>query len=243
MLWLMDRQTLQWSQQAPRSVAHFNDMYSYVNRFGIAEHWAESLLGRLESIAARLIRNKIAKRLQLSDSERFSIALFVATMFARGKYFQQSLSDWYRNVPGRTGPDPSKQDLEARAFNMWITALITMWLAPHVDRKEWMVFVSKEPDWFVTSDQPCCFRNFPTDPVQGSEEFPLISMPVSRNLGLLCVGETRRCDYLDATPNIVAYLNQRTCILADDFVVSPSTEFPGATTIQGWGPKQKKEGA
>src|SRR5262249_39791151 len=83
-LWVHLAKVGEWKLLPPNAIGAETDYYTVTARTGERNRQIEKALSRVEGAAAPLIRGKkIASRENLTDKDRASLALFIATMMER----------------------------------------------------------------------------------------------------------------------------------------------------------------
>jgi hypothetical protein len=82
-VWLLPFKEPAWRKRAPKNIAKRTDYYIVNDRDGAEQTGFEDALSFVETKAAPLIRNKIAQRQDMNDSDREILAHFCAIMEAR----------------------------------------------------------------------------------------------------------------------------------------------------------------
>jgi hypothetical protein len=110
-------------------------------------------------------------------------------------------------------------------------------IASQLSRMGWMFAVTREPDWFVTSDHPFCIldstKSPPTEGVGLRSPNVEITLPLSRNIALIAswrhTGERWRL----FGARMAEEVNCRTVRSASRFVAAPKAQFPGSQQLRG----------
>ncbi|HEY6004201.1 MAG TPA: DUF4238 domain-containing protein [Anaeromyxobacter sp.] len=166
----------------------------------------ERLLAAVEDDTARLIREKLARRLALAPAERDVLASFFALLGIRLSSRFGDLDE----AEGRHGYDE---------------------LLPALRDMGWVLWEADAPDYFVSSDAPFHVA-FPKDDglVQGMElQAPgiEITLPLSPRLALHATWKRRGELWRSVTEDVLLELNARTLFRARRFVLAPKPAIPG----------------
>ena len=82
-VWVYSLAKRVWRKRAPHNVAAESDYYAFTDDTGDKSHEVEKMLSQMESIIARVVREKILKQQPLDDEERATVATSVVLMWAR----------------------------------------------------------------------------------------------------------------------------------------------------------------
>jgi hypothetical protein len=101
-----------------------------------------------------------------------------------------------------------------------------------IDRMEWVFLESEPEDHFVISDQPLCM----VDPTNRHPYFGHgfasrkieVTLPLTRNIALLCHWGERGTRRVKAADDVVQSLNRRSVGAAKEYIAAPSRQFPGS---------------
>lgn len=97
-IWAYNGSNHQWKRMRPRRAAALPGFYTITNRQGEEANEIETYLSQLENKAAKILRDAIIPRRILNDEQRCNLAEFIAAMFARVPFIQESISGIFQNV-------------------------------------------------------------------------------------------------------------------------------------------------
>jgi hypothetical protein len=165
----------------------------------------EQLLETVEDDAARLIREKLSRRLALAPAERDVLARFFALLGIR-------LSSRFGDL----------DEAEARrGYDELLPVLRDM---------GWVFWEAEPPDYFISSNAPFHVA-FPKDGlVEGMELHAPgveITLPLTPRLALHATWKRRGEIWRRATEDVLLELNARTLLRARKFVLAPKPAIPG----------------
>jgi hypothetical protein len=164
------------------------------------------LLADVEADAARLVREKISRRVPLARAEREVLAAFFTLLGIR--------------LSSRLG------DLDEREARRGHDALL-----PVLRDMGWVFWEARTPDYFVSSSAPFHVA-FPGDDglVQGMELHACgveITLPLSPTVALHATWKRRGETWRSASEDVSCELNARTLLRARKFVLAPKPAIPG----------------
>lgn len=190
-IWYYTVTTKKWNHKGTNAVGFIDDYYLITDNDGNKIEYIEKKLSKIEHLVSPIIKNKIHKRIPLTDDEKTLFAIFAMLMRTRVPSFINSMSNFSSNtLKHMIGAYHTNQkafqkikeklnlsDEYTQEFfnpNHWefITEEMTksflfeniMSGANALLNMNWAFLHSKGEDYFVTSDNPYYLSNNPTTP-------------------------------------------------------------------------------
>ncbi|OHB49600.1 MAG: hypothetical protein A2Y10_15580 [Planctomycetes bacterium GWF2_41_51] len=163
-VWVMDKELNNFFISPTKDIAHENKFYDGFNENHNIPHM-EDLLKKVDGTGANSI-NKILinKNLQLSDDEKYNLALFIAVQIVRTSSLQKEFAAMREYIVQHYGSDIqfggdkkkvseySKEDDKQAALNCIV--LFAQEFAEHLLTRRWFLCESPQNRNFILSDNP-----------------------------------------------------------------------------------------
>jgi hypothetical protein len=244
-----------WSPnpKSPRSLASVIDYYVATDDNGNRDETAEELTGLVETATAELFR-RLEPGADLSDSDRSTLALFVALMSLRTRLLHEEVGDFVARVDetallmaaAMAEGDPASAQIRellkthkirvSHQFGMGIALSLLEDVAKTIFSMGWTLVVAPADEYFVTSDDP--YRQVDPDADPPSHLAGLanpnieVSLPLTRKWAFFARWDTPGLKWVPAHPGFVDEINRRTCMTAS-IILSPKPAVPALKQIRG----------
>jgi hypothetical protein len=145
------------------------DFYTVKVKDGKRELIFEDTLSTIESAYASIVENKVNRRADLSDTERFNLCVFTAAMSARTTAQKENFSETFGKIhemvlslEKQHGLPPIKSKETERVRDhavQTVMASILPSMPPILFKMSFAIIITDEDNPFITSDHPCVWFN------------------------------------------------------------------------------------
>lgn len=237
-VWIIDRDGKRKRRDKVKNVLFSNDLYTISIPGKGKDYTIEKKLQDIEGAYATIFREKISKRLPLSEEEHAMLCIFVAAMLQRTlrhkdsvEKFSNDIAEMFSKMEVRHGVPPSKS-LEAKKYlkNAHKTELINS--IPEISKilsnmsLAFLCTPSRRRK-FITSDDPCTLFNPDLQwqafcvPGLGQKAVQL-TLPLSPYI-TLCLTWSSIRGYMIATESMVDDINRMTRASCYKYFISHTT--------------------
>jgi len=224
-----------WGRRPPSSLGYIEDYYILTEKEIHEYDMIEKAFQKVESEAAKIIKEKITQRAALTEDEKNAFAEFAVLMRTRVTSFIDFLSKNFTDIKKKVSDKVEDTDEQLIEEVKTLIATSSKKSREILLALNWSFLHSAGDDYFITSDNPYYLtdKRRPNGMHSLGHRDPnnYVTLPLTRNICFFASHEKDFDLHQDIGNNIVALQNFQRIASARNRIFCPMQKFPGDNYI------------